>query len=207
MSKKIYLIGGNAKSFLKEVDSLEKFKDKKIYVLDLTSDNKEEVVYYRNFWKEYLEKLGAGKIDFASVSSSSDAIKEKLLEADILYIPGGQTELLIENVKKYNLASLIREFNGPIIGNSAGAAVLSEVAIMYPSQYREKITILEGMGLVDLEIFVHYDKIYDEELLKLSKNKKIYGIPEESIVIYNDEKLNFIGDVYLFSKGNKTKVN
>jgi hypothetical protein len=48
----------------------------------------------------------------------------------------------------------------------------------------------------------------DTELRNFSKkiNKKIYAIPEKSAIEYNNGKLKFHGDIYLFNKGIKTKI-
>lgn len=103
-----------------------------------------------------------------------------------------------------------------IVGNSAGALALSKTYVATGEQGGEpKVEAAPGLGLVDFGITVHYKgpsttysvRSFDEVLKSLSERLKtgIYAIPERHALVWSDGSLNFVGDVYLFLQGEKTK--
>jgi hypothetical protein len=66
--------------------------------------------------------------------------------------------------------------------------------------------ITAGIRLVDFSVKVHYHSSRDSELKELSREGRIYGIPERSALVYDNGALSFIGDVYLFKDGEKTSA-
>ncbi len=208
MAKEIYLEGGGAT--LKEetihIDraAMQKAKKKSVYVLDLTGRDEEKIATYREFFKEYFKKIGGEEINFASVSTVNE-IKKGVQEAGVLYIPGGDTELLIENVKEKGLTESIKSFKGVIIGMSAGAYLMCS---QYTKIREDKIDLINALGVLDFNMQAHYEEKFDPQLIELSKEKDIYAVTDKSAIMVNEKrKPSFIGEVYLFSKGNKTKVN
>ena len=67
--------------------------------------------------------------------------------------------------------------------------------------------MISGIGLVDFSVKVHYRPSKDGELKRLSKEEKIYAIPERSALVYDNDNLSFIGNVYLFQNGEKTRAD
>ena len=82
--------------------------------------------------------------------------------------------------------------------------MLCEGYVKIKDSQNEKI--IKGLGLVKFYMIAHYKEEFDKTLLKLSKDKNIYGVPEKSAIVI-DGNLEFIRDVYLFSKGRKHKIN
>ena len=66
---------------------------------------------------------------------------------------------------------------------------------------------ISGIRLVDFSVKVHYDPSKDSQLKLLSKEEKIYAIPEGSALVYADGSLTSIGNVYLFQNGEKTRAD
>ncbi len=162
----------------------------------------------RKLIANYLKSIGARKIDFAEPADTMKTIIEKVNSSDLIYLPGGLTNLLVERLKKAKITALLKKYDKVIIGNSAGAHALCKKYIgMRGQDGRAATEIAQGLGLVNFAVVVHYDVSYDKELKTLSKKKiiKIYAIPERSALIYNNENLRFLGDIYLFYKGEKTK--
>lgn len=99
---------------------------------------------YRNFlvaiFGDDAEIICASKEDFIS----------QLQYADVVYLHGGLTDLLIESMKVYD--NLEESFKGKIvIGSSAGANYLANYG--YSPTMRE---VRQGSGLVDRNVIVHY---------------------------------------------------
>jgi len=207
MARKIYLEGGGdiRKGENDHLDrkALNESKNKKVYILDLTSNDREKVAQYRLSLEEYFRRLGAKKVDFVSTSQSLNEIEEKLMSAGVVYIPGGDTEVLINNLKHRKISSLLINLESIFVGNSAGAMVLCNEAICA----YEKRGIIDGLGLVGIAIDVHYDKTHDKKLNELSKKREMYAIPEGSAIIFKNGKLSFIGNIYKFSNKKKIKIN
>ncbi|MBI4116114.1 Type 1 glutamine amidotransferase-like domain-containing protein [Candidatus Pacearchaeota archaeon] len=208
MVKKIYLIGGgNIRSGeTKELDSkaLSEAENKNVYVINLTTNDKQKIKDYKEFMVSYLKSLNAQEINFLSDFKSHKETKTKINSSGLIYIMGGDTEILIENIKKMKIAPIIKSFKGIILGNSAGAYLLCRGYVKTKDSQNEEI--VKGLGFIKFYIKVHYNKEFDKNLLKLSRDKEIYGVPEKCAIVLNDN-LKFIGDIYLFSKGRKNKIN
>lgn len=160
----------------------------------------------RKMMVEYFKHLGASKTEFAETADSMKIIMEKINSSELIYLPGGLTKLLVERLKKAKIAALLRKYDKVIIGNSAGAHALCKKYIgMKEQDDRMATEVAQGLGLVNFSVVVHYNVSYDKELMPLSEKMKIYGIRERSALVYENGKVKFIGNVFLFYKGEKTK--
>jgi peptidase E len=204
MTQKIYFVGGGdiTEGELIEIDqkAINDSKTKSLYVLDLTTQDPIKLEKYRNFMKTYFSKLGILNIDFISLSKSKKEIEENFKKSDILYIPGGDTETLLNNLIKKDIPKLIKSFNGIILGNSAGALVLCKKTLITKDEKNSETKILKGLGLVPFSVEVHYDSSQDEELSKIDPKIEIYAIAERSALIWNNTKIETIGSVIHFKR-------
>ena len=202
---KIYLIGGGDIKIgkLEHIDkqALSESPNQNVFVLDLTTDDPEKLERYRVFLRAYFGKLGAKKINFFSTTTPSE-VNESITQSGLVYIPGGDTEILMENINKHHLSQVLRSLNGTVVGNSAGALILCDNVVLTKDEDVLETKVIKGVGLVDFSIDVHYDISHDPELLDLSKDHLIYAIPEESAIVIG-EHMNFLGHIWRFSKGQK----
>lgn len=185
-----------------ELESIDKevinsSKNKKILVLDLTTNDPNKIIKYKKFLQNYFLELGAKKIEFIS-DYKDNKIENKFNEFGIIYLPGGNPVILLENINKRNLSGDIKNFNGVILGNSAGALVLSKTLIITKDEDFPETISKEGLGIVPFSVEVHYDKGKDEELKKLNLPETIYAIPEKSYINVEDEKIIFNGKIKIF---------
>lgn len=162
----------------------------------------------RKMLADYLKDVGARKIEFAEPKDTRKAIMEKINSSDLIYLPGGNTKILVERLKEAKITALLKKYGKVIVGNSAGAQALCKKYIGMKGKHDRTATeVSQGLGLVNFGIVAHYDISYDKELMSLSEktNVKIYGIPERSALVCENGNVNVIGTVYLFYKGEKTK--
>ena len=137
-------------------------------------------------------------------------MKEKLLKAEIIFISGGNTFYLLQELKRKNLISYLKERieNGLLyIGESAGSVITSP-NIEYASLADDKTLAKElsdytGMNLIDFYIVPHFGEepfaessekiveLYKDKLdLKLINNKEVILIENDDFRIIKEKNKN-----------------
>ncbi len=205
MAKKIYLLGGGRQNELYPSLDKDVFNDldkKEILIIDFARDTPEILENKSKRDIEYLKGLGYEKILFAS-QMDADSIKEYMQEVPIIFVAGGKTEILLDKLRDLGLEAPIKEFKGILQGNSAGAYMCCKEYV----KIRDDVRIIPSFGLVDFCCKAHYNEKFDDTLIEQSKSRKIYGICEGAAVVIENNNISFIGDVYLFENGKKTKIN
>lgn len=120
------------------------------------------------------------KINFVLADKDIETLKKQIQEADVVYMRGGETELLKEAFKPIeNFEELVE---GKIVGgSSAGACVLS-TCFCSPNYPDPK----EGFGILKIKVFVHYSDDKQKELQNLEsygEQLPAYKIPEEKFFV------------------------
>ncbi|MEK4520769.1 Type 1 glutamine amidotransferase-like domain-containing protein [Psychrobacillus sp. FSL W7-1493] len=127
-------------------------------------------------------------------------------EYDVLYIIGGQPERLLQVILDKELTAAINSFPGLMIGYSAGALAFCTDCILTKDEDYPDTIILQGLGLVDFSVEVHYRPESDEELLTLSKDRTIYALPDGSAILYKNDTIHTrINEIITFKNGTKKK--
>ena len=138
---------------------LKNIKSPKVLVFLWTTDNEKKLIEYKKIIKDYFNDLGAEVIFF------NDDFYE-FNESNVIYLPGGNTELLL---KKFNenpeVVKRITEFDGVIIGNSAGAIALAKEGYGHKANHLVKYF---GLGIVNIKILVHFN--LEENISNISDN-------------------------------------
>ena len=155
---------------------------------------------------DYFRSLGASTINFVDYSDSNQTIAKKMGNSNLIYLTGGQTSILIERLKNMGVDHLLTDYPGVIIGRSAGALALSRKSIV-TCRSDSKTKIINGLGLANLTLKVHYKPEKDVTLERLSKREKIFAVPMSSALVYENGVCAFLGDVFLFEDGKKRKLN
>jgi dipeptidase E len=155
---------------------------------------------------DYFRSLGACTVNTVDYSCTIEEIKERISQVDLIYLTGGVPTVLVERLKKSGVRNLLRDFKGIIVGRSAGALALCRKCIVTCRRTSE-IKIIYGLGLVDLTLKAHYKLGKDEKLVGLSKTEDVFAVPKDSAIVYDNGKLSFINNVYLFCNGKRQTVN
>lgn len=175
--------------------------------------------YYKIIKKIYAN-LGCNTsyIKKKNLLNNPDIVKNKILEADIIYFGGGDTIKLLEKIKEYNLKEIIDKAisnNAVIAGMSAGAIMLCKEGYSDSKILRdesENHEFIKGLGYVDLIISPHYeeDSIKTKELFKNLKDtkKEVIVIPNKCAIKVIDNKFEVISEdksikAYTFTYKNK----
>ena len=139
-------------------------------------------------------------------------IKEEILNSDIVFLCGGHTPTEMKYFEEINLREILKEYEGIIIGQSAGSLNLADMVVCAP-EYEEEIGtnyVWKGLGQTNVNIEPHFNlednDILRKELLKLSLEYPIYAICDGTHIFDNGEVATIYGDAYYISGGNVEKI-
>ena len=185
---------GIVKKFLNE-----KTESKKILFIP-TATNVDEYKKYIHLTQKVFEDFGYEVENFDISVFSEETVKEKISETKIIFVSGGNTFYLLQELKKKNLISYLRGKieNGLLyIGESAGS-VITAPNIGYADIVDDKALATElndytGLNLVDFYVVPHFEEepfvessrkvveLYKDKLdLKVSNNKEV-------VLVENDD--------------------
>lgn len=142
---------------------------RKILVIPWTTESMEKETKYRTIFCDYFSDNGFRDVLFLEKEDTEIEVSHKFDSVDVVYLPGGDTDVLYRELELRSLQDRLRDFSGIIIGNSAGAIVLSK------GSHHEK-GFSPGFGLVKFFITVHF-KIEKECVSRHFMNPSI-NIPE-----------------------------
>lgn len=194
-------------SLYESIELVKKFLDKntesKKILFIPTATNVDEYKKYIHLTQKAFEDFGYEVENFDVSIFSEEIAKEKLSEAKIVFISGGNTFYLLQELKRKNLTSYLKERieNGLLyIGESAGS-VIAAPDIEYASIVDDKTLATEledytGLNLVDFYIVPHFEEepfvessrntveLYKDKLdLKLINNKEAILVENNNFTI------------------------
>lgn len=194
LTSSLYESMGIVKKFLNE-----KTESKKILFIP-TATNVDEYKKYIHLTQKVFEDFGYEVENFDISVFSEETVKEKISETKIIFVSGGNTFYLLQELKKKNLISYLREKieNGLLyIGESAGS-VITAPNIEYADIVDDKALATElndytGLNLVDFYVVPHFEEepfvessrkvveLYKDKLdLKVINNKEV-------VLVENDD--------------------
>ena len=194
-------------SLYESIELVKKFLDKntesKKILFIPTATNIDEYKKYIHLTQKAFEDFGYEVENFDVSIFSEEIAKEKLSEAKIIFISGGNTFYLLQELKRKNLIPYLKERieNGLLyIGESAGS-VIAAPDIEYASIVDDKTLATElddytGLNLVDFYIVPHFEEepfvessrntveLYKDKLdLKLINNKEAILVENNNFTI------------------------
>lgn len=138
------------------------------------------------------------RLDFAVVIE--DIAREKIAQTEYLYVAGGNTFYLLQELKRKNLLELVVKRIGDgmtYIGESGGAMVtapnIEYVKLMDPKELAPELTYYEAMNLVDFYLVPHEGKYPFAEAVE--EMKAAYGEKLNLLAINNHEAIIVNDDV------------
>lgn len=203
---KLYLLGGEnvLKRSAKDINQ-RAFEDAgagpSVLVFPWARPSFDKIYQRRKLVIDYFRSLGASSVEFIEYQER-EGIAEKISASDLIYLTGGQASVLIERTKNMRLDEQIRNYKGIIVGRSAGALALCKRCVT-TRRINGRARVVNGLGLADITLKAHYTMENDETLKRFSEMESIFAVPKDSALIYEDQKLCVIGDVYLFISGQR----
>lgn len=180
--------------------------DAKVLIIPFATDN-----YRYESWMASINQafsiMDNVSVELLNEDLSDKEMKRSIKEHDILYFIGGKPERLIHVVEEKGLAPIIKDFQGLIIGYSAGSLAFCNDCIITKDKDYPETVVIKGLGLVGFSVEVHYEDNIDGELIPLSNERKVYAIPNGSAIFSkNGELFKVVNDIYSFQNMKKEIV-
>ena len=148
-------------------------------------------------------------------------IARAIMEADVVFLAGGNVPTQNKYFKEINLKSIIEKYDGVVIGMSAGSMNCSKKVYAQPEEDEEFDDkgfqrIIDGLGLVDFAVMPHMNTAdYVDELghptvwemcIEDSYFIPHYGICDYGFIEVKDGKAEAYGKTYFINNGECTTI-
>lgn len=194
-----------AELFQKKITQRDRF----VFVASEFEKNHKKTDKYFKFFLNMFEEKGihfkeARVVDGRMTAKQAQAAVKA---ADVVWLSGGDTPVEFAYLQKYGLVDIIKKHSGVVIGMSAGSINLADTAICTRSCGHDPQQIYLGIGCVKISVEPHFVlSELSDELRELSEKYMIYGLCDESVIVCEDENIEFYGEIYKIEKGKVEKV-
>ena len=174
-------------------------KGKKVLFIP-TANIDEETKFLVDEAKEVFESLGIKVEDLEISKLNEKIIKNKIEKANYLYVGGGNTFYLLQELKRKNLIDFIKNrvnFGMTYIGESAGAIITSKDIeynyLMDDKTIAKDLKEYSGLNLVGFYVVPHLNEFPFEKSAKQTVEKykdklNIIAINNSQAIIVKDDK-------------------
>lgn len=146
---------------------------------------------------------------------------ELVKNADFILLAGGHVPTQNDFFKDIKLRELMKEFDGVVMGISAGTMNAADMVYVHPERegetnFTEKERYRQGLGLTKTMVIPHYQMIKDWELdgLRLFEDvaykdsiaKKFYCLVDGSYLYIHDGVEELRGEAYFIENGIMTQI-
>lgn len=164
--------------------------------------------------------LSLSSMDICDFRNESDA-PALVADSDVIILAGGHVPTQNAFFKRIGLKNLLQDYKGIIIGISAGTMNSAETVYAQPEEEGESIDpdyerFLSGLGLTDVMISPHYQKVKDYELdgkrlfedivYPDSIGRKFYALVDGSYVLVDGSRTELYGEAYLIQDGELSQI-
>lgn len=161
---------------------------------------------YYDVMKRIFQKLGCKTtyLKKKNIINNPDIVKDKIKNADIIYMSGGDTTKLVNTIKEYKIDILLQEAidRGCILsGISAGAIAISNTGL---SDYQilnnlsNKYAFTNGLNYLNIDICPHADKkerINDLKEIILNTNKKVICLDNGTAIKIDGKDISIVKSI------------
>ena len=142
-------------------------------------------------------------------------------ESDLIVLAGGHVPTQNAFFHKIHLPELLRDYDGVVMGISAGSMNMAEVVYAQPEEPGESAPdyqrFIPGLGITDINILPHYQKVKDYRVDGLhlfyditfpdSMGRCFFALPDGSYIYQDEEKQLLCGKGYSVIDGVMELIN
>ena len=197
-------------------------EDAKCLVISADPDAYMQNNEMRFFFEKKLKESGLSvqSVDICD-NRNADEIVKNLLSYDMIILGGGHVPTQNSFFHRIGLIPAIKEFDGIIMGISAGTMNCAETVYAQPEVPGESVSrvykrFIEGLGLTRCNVLPHYQAVKEDMLdgkrlmeditYPDSIGRKFYAIPDGSYILQRDGVAYIYGEAYLISEGKIEKI-
>lgn len=153
-----------------------------------------------------------------NIINNRDIVENKIRNADIIYIGGGDTIKLLNEIKEYDLECLMKEAidaNKIVAGTSAGAIMLCREGYSDSLKLRgesDKYDFIEGLNYLNIIFSPHHSEEKYKEMLKDLNQREVYSLENGTALKVIDKDISIIksnkdAKAYLITNNQKKNLN
>ncbi|HHT76119.1 MAG TPA: Type 1 glutamine amidotransferase-like domain-containing protein [Methanomassiliicoccaceae archaeon] len=135
---------------------------------------------------------------------SKEAFAAKLRASDMVFLADGDPRTILRALRSSQMGQLLQGYHGVVVGDAAGANVMTMMALLPPDRYSSTYNMVPGLNLVDFCVVPRYTRDKDQYVIEASSGRTVFGIPEGSAVMYGAGLLSHSGIVHMFKNGKRT---
>ena len=180
-------------------------------------DNAEKTDFYAATLRTSFQSAGLPFERLRTLDGRNEAQAAALVrEADLLILSGGHVPTQNRFFQRIGLKALLQDFDGVLIGISAGSMNSAETVYAQPELEGEAVDpayrrFLPGLGLTEKQIIPHYQMIRDDVLDGLrvmedvaypdSMGRRFYLLPDGSYLYIENGREEIRGEAWLLADG------
>ena len=129
-----------------------------------TAGNPDKDVWWIDKDRDVLTRMGFRYTELDIANTPTEQLTEILDEVDLVYVAGGNTYYLLEQMRNTGFDAVLAKFmerGGLYVGASAGALIagpdIEPCSSLDDPKYGPSLTSTKGLGLIDIVPMPHYD--------------------------------------------------
>lgn len=205
------------------LDSLQKhWKDNsKVLIISADAEDIEVNDSIMNIFAAAFPMSGLSISQMHICDSRNENLVDKISGYDVLILAGGHVPTQNKFFKRIRLIDRMNDFDGILIGISAGTMNSAEIVYAQPELEGESIDkeyerFLSGLGITKLMILPHYQDIKDDILdgqrlfeditYSDSYGREFYALEDGSYFLIENKTTTLFGAAYLIKDGNIKQI-
>lgn len=192
-----------------------------VLIISADADSIEINDSIRNIFAESFPMSGLSIHEMTICDKRNEGIVSQIAAYDVIILAGGHVPTQNAFFRKINLKERIKDFDGILIGISAGSMNSAEIVYAQPELEGESLDknyqrFLSGLGITKLMILPHYQDIKDDMLdgkrlfeeitYEDSYGRKFYALVDGSYFMIEYGKTMLFGEAYLIKDGTLKKI-
>lgn len=188
----------------------------KILIISADADDTEKNDGIMKIYAVSFSMSGLSVNQIQICDSRNEKLVHKIADYDVVILAGGHVPTQNKFFEKISLKSHINDFDGILIGISAGTMNSAEIVYAQPELEGESIDkeykrFLPGLGITKLMILPHYQdikndildgrRLFEDITYPDSYGKAFYALEDGSYFMVEDKATTLFGTAYLIKDG------